>query len=87
MSPKVSRCMRVVDVATLPVLPNPVFGASGKTIEGERRETGIGSSITSMIVSSMTGTPFLGAFLGAIFAAVFGAHAAPSSRSEGGPTS
>src|SRR5207247_10633886 len=33
-----------------------------------------GSSTTSMIVSSMTGTPCLGAFLGAIFAAVFRAR-------------
>jgi hypothetical protein len=36
-----------------------------------RTTPGAGSSITSMIVSSMTGTPCLGAFLGAIFAAVF----------------
>jgi hypothetical protein len=37
-----------------------------------RTTPGTGSSITSMIVFSMTGTPCLGAFLGAIFATVFG---------------
>jgi len=39
-----------------------------------RTTPGTGSSTTSMIVSSITGTPFLGAFLGAIFAAVFAAR-------------
>jgi hypothetical protein len=37
-----------------------------------RTTPGIGSSTTSMIVSSITGTLCLGALLGAIFAAVFG---------------
>jgi hypothetical protein len=37
-----------------------------------RTTPGTGSSTTSMIVSSMTGTPCLGAFLGAIFVRVFG---------------
>ncbi len=39
-----------------------------------RTTPGTGSSTTSMIVSSKTGMPCLGAFLGAIFAAVFGAR-------------